>query len=52
MLFITTVFTFVYCTIQEYEVGLKQIDIERMRAEQEERRKTMAEEAKHHQQVK
>ena len=27
------------------------MDIERMRAEQEERRKTMAEEAKHHQHV-
>ena len=27
------------------------MDIERMRAEQEERRKTMAEEAKYHQQV-
>ena len=38
--------------IQEYEVGIKQMDIERMRAEQEERRKTMAEEAKHNQQVK
>ena len=28
------------------------MDIERMRAEQEERRKTMAEESKYHQQVK
>ncbi|XP_028393868.1 ATPase family AAA domain-containing protein 3-like [Dendronephthya gigantea] len=36
--------------IKEYELGIKQIDIERMRAEQEERRKTMAEEAKHNQQ--
>ena len=36
---------------QEYELGIKQMDIERIRVEQEERRKSLAEESKHHQHV-